>query len=81
MDDILRRCGGFIGLVLSHLWEMDVGLSRLGHIRIGMEVHLLFVLRDVPGRCAHLLGIVIEVDMSFIGCVGGMLIFWVLKRW
>jgi hypothetical protein len=84
MDDVLRRWGGIIGLVLltlTHLWENNIGLSRLRDIRIGKEYYLLFVLRDVPRRCVHLLGIVIKVDMLFSGCIGGMLVFWVFKRW
>jgi hypothetical protein len=59
---------------------MDVGLSGLRDIRIREEDYLLFILRDVPGRCVHLLGIVIKVDVSFIGCIGSKLIFWVFKR-
>ena len=79
-DTTLRKCGSLVVLMLSRLWGMDVGLSRLRHIGIWIEDYLLFVLRDVPGRCVQLLGIVIKVDMSFVGCVGSMLIFWVFER-
>jgi len=60
---------------------MDAGLSRLGDVRIGKEDHLLCILRDVSGRCTQLLGVVIKVDMCFIGGIGSMLIFWFFERW
>jgi hypothetical protein len=81
MDDILRRWGGFVGLALSHLWVLAVRLSRLGDIRIGEEYYLLFILRDISGRYPHCLGVVTKLNMSFIGCIGSLLIFRVFERW
>ena len=43
-NDILRKRGGFDGLMLSNLWMLDIRLPRLRDIRIGKEDYLLFVL-------------------------------------
>ena len=80
-DTTMRKWERLGVLMLSRLWGMDVGLSGLRHIGIWKEDYLLFVLRDVPGWCVQLLGVVIKMHMSFVGCVGSMLIFWIFERW
>lgn len=43
-NDILRRRGMFVGLMLSNLWMLDDRLARLRDIRIWKENYLVFVL-------------------------------------